>query len=88
MNDLQDKYKIQIIGRGAYFERICEYVEEKLETTYDVKCLVLPTTLPSFIDQPEDLISLKEFDNPDLLISASIILTLHFTWPNLLLKQE
>lgn len=70
MNCLQDKYKIQIVGRGAYFERICKYVKEKLESTCEVKRLVLPKILSPFIDQPEDLISLEEFDHPDLLICA------------------
>ena len=69
--ELSSKYTILIVGRGAYFERICEYVRIQLESECVVKCLQLPQDLPPFIEQPEDLFELKDINNPDLLISAT-----------------
>ncbi len=59
------------MGRGAYFERICEYVRQQLESECVVKCLQLPQDLPPFIEQPEELFVLMDINNPDLLISAT-----------------
>jgi len=68
---LPTKYTILIVGRGTYFERICEYVGEKLEVKCVVKCLQLPQDLPPFIEHPEKLIDLNDINNSDLLISAT-----------------
>ncbi|MFQ6126553.1 MAG: DUF166 family protein [Candidatus Heimdallarchaeota archaeon] len=69
--DLSNTYSILIVGRDAYYERICEYVEEKIGADCMVKCLQLPQDLPPFIEQPEKLIDLKDINNPDLMISAT-----------------
>ncbi|MFX0198393.1 MAG: DUF166 family protein [Candidatus Hodarchaeota archaeon] len=68
---LPTKYTILIVGRDTYFERICEYVGEKLEAECVVKCLQLPQDLPPFIEQPEKLIDLNNISNFDLIISAT-----------------
>lgn len=68
---LSTKYTILIVGRGAYFERISEYIGEKLEPESEVKCLALPKKIPSFIETPEEFINLIDFDKPNLLISAT-----------------
>lgn len=69
--ELSTKYTILIVGRDTYYERICEYIEEKIGADCVVKCLQLPQDLPAFIDQPDKLIDLKDINNPDLMISAT-----------------
>jgi len=67
----RNQYRILIVGRGSYFERICGFIQEKLESECEVNCIALPVELPPFIDNPEDFLDSKEFEHTNLVISAT-----------------